>query len=596
MFVFVISWILSIFVQKPIYAAAPIGSFEVLSGNTISGWAADDDFSGPIMLHLYVDGSFNDVFWADKLTSSHGNHGFQYTFYPFGPGNHRFEIYAIGVDQNGSPNNENMILPGSPKNLITGCVDITDSYTNQDWCKNAPQYWQNRQQDTVILANKYVKIGIDKAIGGMSLQLYSQDRSYNLLDEHAGSALQLSLYGYDTTGGDVFKWFGAQYFPPQICNTTRFDTESECKKSFSTCVPRHFAYGKHVADCQTVQIRNYQDVAFPWDPAQSGEICPNGQCHTKPLTSSTYLNISDYHDGYHTILEAPGDYSKTNINGVDGFSGLTFDQTTTLGDAYVTLNYRIAYSGPYNMAKHMQELPSLSTSKDLNSHYYYYAGSQPFSDASSSITEVYPPIDQESFLALPGYKTDNFPRNPAPQDYGVYWDLQNPLGHATEGWATHCSNDNSKCITIAVFNPMIQRISIRNFHGADTSQGTYFSPTTPFAITPGLDLTFKVYIFPYKYDTIINGKSIRERIFELAKGDGAVVSTPTQVPTATSLPTKPLVSGDTNHDGQVNLQDFLTWKGEYIGSLTTHDADFNHNGTTDISDFVTWKTGYSQNN
>lgn len=557
------------------------------------------------MLHLYVDGSFNDVIWADKSTQSHGNHGFGYSYYSFGPGNHKFEIYAIGVDQNGNPNNNNLLLPGSPRTLTSDCSSIFNSYTMQDWCKNAPQYWESRQADTAILANKYVKIGINNSLGGMSLQLYGQDRSYNLLDEHAGSALQLSLYGYDTTGGDIFKWFGAQYYPPQICDTTRFDTEADCKQHFSTCVPRHFSYGQHVADCQQVQIRNYQDVAFPWDPAQSGEICPNNVCHNKHTTSSEFLNIADYHDGYHTILESPVDYSKTNINGTDGFGGLTFDQTTTLGDVYVKLNYHITYSGPYTMAKHMQELPSLSTSKDLNGHFYYYSGNQPFVNSQSDVAEFYPPIDQESFLALPGFRTDNFPRKPAPQDYGVYWDLQSPLGQATESWATHCSQDNSKCLTIATFNPSIQRISIRNFHGTNTSQGTYFSPVTPFAITPGLDMTFKIYIFPYKFDTVIEGKSIRDRIYDLAKVEGIYQSTPTSVPltqaptvfeTIQPIPTRVVIhQGDANSDGKVDIQDFILWKQEFSGAANTIHSDFNHNSQVDVADFLIWKREYTTN-
>ncbi len=54
---------------------------------------------------------------------------------------------------------------------------------------------------------------------------------------------------------------------------------------------------------------------------------------------------------------------------------------------------------------------------------------------------------------------------------------------------------------------------------------------------------------------------------------------------------KPIIPGDTNSDGKVNISDFGVWKTQYL-TKTGLTADFNSNGKIDIGDFGIWKAEY----
>ncbi len=51
----------------------------------------------------------------------------------------------------------------------------------------------------------------------------------------------------------------------------------------------------------------------------------------------------------------------------------------------------------------------------------------------------------------------------------------------------------------------------------------------------------------------------------------------------------PYWMGDANRDGFINLADFVTWKREFTGALTTKSADYNSDGNVNLADFVVWK-------
>jgi len=90
-----------------------------------------------------------------------GNHGFHWQHPPFGAGEHKVVVYAIGVDFNGNPNGENVALLGSPKTFNKGCSGLLPP--EDEWCVHNPNYWVNRQKDTKLLWNKYIKVGINNS-------------------------------------------------------------------------------------------------------------------------------------------------------------------------------------------------------------------------------------------------------------------------------------------------------------------------------------------------------------------------------------------------------------------------------------------------
>jgi hypothetical protein len=81
------------------------------------------------------------------------------------------------------------------------------------WCDGNPAYWEDRQSDTEYLVGTHVRVGVSPTDGGTVLQLFDGDWSQNLLMEHGGAAIQLSIWGYDPVGG-------TGYFGQSWCDAT----------------------------------------------------------------------------------------------------------------------------------------------------------------------------------------------------------------------------------------------------------------------------------------------------------------------------------------------------------------------------------------
>ncbi len=99
----------------------PIGAFETLSWTSLSGWAFDEN-APSISIHVFVDGHFWKQLEANQPHAGLnvlGNHGFAYNFTQSDltsldtSKNHTFHVYGIN-----SPNGDNPLLNGSPKNLL----------------------------------------------------------------------------------------------------------------------------------------------------------------------------------------------------------------------------------------------------------------------------------------------------------------------------------------------------------------------------------------------------------------------------------------------------------------------------------------------
>lgn len=120
-------------------AAAPTGWLDSASCTSVNGWACDPDISGPINVHIYVDGVFKTSVLANDAgeaaigpfcggTTAHRWHWNVQPSQYFGLGLHNVNAYPIGVDSGGNPNGENPELQGSPKSpTCTGewhCCDL----------------------------------------------------------------------------------------------------------------------------------------------------------------------------------------------------------------------------------------------------------------------------------------------------------------------------------------------------------------------------------------------------------------------------------------------------------------------------------------
>ncbi len=96
-------------------AAAPYGFLDTAGEEVLAGWARDDDFSGPVQVEFYVDGTLFLTGPASQFRSDVGTHAFDFQPNTFGPESHTVHAYALGVDAAGQPDGTRVELGNSPR-------------------------------------------------------------------------------------------------------------------------------------------------------------------------------------------------------------------------------------------------------------------------------------------------------------------------------------------------------------------------------------------------------------------------------------------------------------------------------------------------
>ena len=117
----------------------PVGGLENLAadGTSISGWALDSDFPGPVAVHVYVDNQLVQHLVANgNNNAKHPGRGFEWNPPTYGPGKHTITAYAIGVDAQGQPDGDNIAVTGTPTKFTGNCNRLSGSAAA--WCNGVP--------------------------------------------------------------------------------------------------------------------------------------------------------------------------------------------------------------------------------------------------------------------------------------------------------------------------------------------------------------------------------------------------------------------------------------------------------------------------
>lgn len=137
---------------RSVRVGSPFGNLEAYSTGpgtvTLSGWAIDPDTTGPVDVHIYIDGNFAGLGSAngsrpDVATAVPGfgpNHGFQITV-PIAPGSHQVCAYAINV-ANGSTNPQLgcfSVVAGLPIGSLDSVVPTAGGFIASGWAVDSDQ-------------------------------------------------------------------------------------------------------------------------------------------------------------------------------------------------------------------------------------------------------------------------------------------------------------------------------------------------------------------------------------------------------------------------------------------------------------------------
>lgn len=463
-------------------AAAPVGYLDAADGEHIAGWASDPDWAGAIAVHVYVDGVLMRGLAAGDYRADVGSHAFDWDHEPFGAGEHDVVVYAIGVDATGSPDGNNPSLTGSPAAVDVGCAGLAGD--PRAWCDGNPGYWRKRQDETVYLGDDTIRVGLSPSYGGTVFQLYDDDWTKNLLMEHGGAAIQLSIWGYDPVGGTG--WFALD-----ACDATPFASDADCRAAgHASCVARAFSDGDHIADCRRVEACVGWDAGAPWNPIMAQGADCAWDSAANDAASEGWVGSA-----YRTEQEAPRHFTKTG----DGVAGLSFGQLVTAEDGAMRLDYTMRYTGTRTWSDHDQEIPALFTAHGVDERFYWYEGDAPFADTTSAVSSASAPI--AAALAFPG--VDPVTSLPI-------------AGTASERWWSACDNSDDRCVTVVTFAPSVLHATL----SATAGKGAYLTPMGNFNLYPGFDETWTVWVFPYRYDDVVGGRTVRAAIHEIAADAG----------------------------------------------------------------------------
>ncbi len=347
------------------------------------------------------------------------------------------------------------------------------------------EYMQTRTASTLYLYNDYVRAGLNRSFGGTLFELYGTDKM-NRIEQHGGGAVQLSVWGDDinTYGGE-----GA-FFTTTVCNPTPFFDPEVCRSSNNGASCREFAArGAQISNCTTEYSCLKWTAGGPWNPIQAQAV----NCGWNGDTNDVHQIVAG-EDSLTMTLDNPYQFTKST-----SIPGMIFRQTTELpnGAPYLKMTYGVENNSLSDMGEHNQEIPAIFMNKHIPYWYYFYQGPNPYNDVNGSVTRLR--HDFGVGLNLSG-RSEPYP---VPEST-----ISRP---ATEDWLTICDKNEGRCLTIASFDPEVKMFMMEG----KINRPQYVTALGRFTLRKGYSGNYIVYLFPYRFDDVVGGKSIREWIYQL---------------------------------------------------------------------------------
>jgi len=123
----------------------------------------------------------------------------------------------------------------------------------------------------------------------------------------------------------------------------------------------------------------------------------------------------------------------------------------------------------------------------------------------------------------------------------------NYVANITEEWWGVCDAAEERCVTVACFSPLCAEAAV-----SDSGSSGYITPIGYFGVAKAMDVRWSVYMFPYRHDAVVGGRTIRDWVWSLKRatvesGEGETGGHNTIGPAAT-VPL-PHVAGSAAHSG-----------------------------------------------
>jgi hypothetical protein len=387
-------------------------------------------------------------------------------------------------------NAENSILNLQKPMSTSSPNDLTDS--EQAWAT------AGLIKTNSIIENRFLTVGVSEQYGGTIFEI-KDSQGRNKIDVHGGSAVQLSIWGYDTTS--IFR----NIFPGVSSAPKMNPVKGLSPTEETACNSEALIKTGPLAGLIPWNPIMAQDSNCSWDLYGANhvdEIVKTQLLISIKKVSPMYFNISSSLEG--------------QFRSDTGATGLTWWQTVEIPSQqtpYVKITYRMKYDNDQaGIGFHNQEIPAIFNRFKNGSVNYFYDGNQPYQDSQSVVSRI-PSSENSAVLVLPGQK-----------DSYIHTEDERII-QATEAWQSVCrsgtNEDSRDCLTIVTFSPIAKAISQGRVYNTILGQ---------FALGNHFDQTWSIYIFPYRYDEVLNGKTVRDYIYILAETERIIQPQPTPKP------------------------------------------------------------------
>ena len=376
------------------------------------------------------------------------------------------------------------------------CADPLLTPGEQGFCAGS-DYMQTRDWGTLYLYDDYVRFGVSTNAGGTIYEIYGTDKIDRIL-QNGGGALQLSVYAYSGIGrpASELAWFGISS-SDTACDPTPYPDQATCKTATNgNC--QYGVNGVNVTDCKTVFAcaDNGQSPGAninPYQAAAPGCGATSPADHVDQVTSLAAGQVQ-------VTKVNPWQGSKS-----DGVAGLTWSEAVSVFGPYAAATYHVTYSGPLDAPIEFQEMPAIFGREHVaGGKIYFYDGKSPWTDdpsvADVTVPDAGPPAGAW-IVRLPD-RTGPYPDG-AP-DYTL-----------SEDWLSDCATDGTHCLTVATFSQTQKNMIVI---GSPTLDVSYQGLHGYYPLNSALDETFTTYFFPYRYDQVVQGLTIRQWIANLKAG------------------------------------------------------------------------------
>lgn len=362
---------------------------------------------------------------------------------------------------------------------------------SSDWCLIA-NYMPTRSVDTLYQFDDYVRVGVNMRFGGMITELYGTDKVDRVL-QAGGGGIQMSLWAF--TSSYAPSAYPRAYFAvpstrngvQQSYDPTAFPTVSACQGSHpgASCTEGVEGPNELIGGSVFPCAGNGQGAGAPLNPIQGQSMnCEYGtvQGAVDSVTSSA--------PGQVTISKL----NPANFTRSDGLSWLRWKQTSQVQGPAAIISYSMSGTGTVADTD-FQEIPAIFLHQGIGANIYYYTGPAPYQSAGSSVSQANISSGEVFALQLPG--------RIGPFGTGASAQL-------SEDWLSACDVTSTHCVTIATFSG-----SAQDLIAAFSPSGSYFGVHGFFSLTNNLNRNSTVILFPYRFDDVVQGRSIRSWIYSM---------------------------------------------------------------------------------